>query len=113
MRSLTATQAFGNFKTGTLSLLIEPYFRSKRRSGATAVLTYVSRTKSQYRLIWSDGTGLSVYMGGKTPEAIPFALGMQPYVATTTELDDGRSEDGRVGKKGVRACKSRGSPDNL
>ncbi|SKB32373.1 hypothetical protein [Sphingopyxis flava] len=102
MRSLTATQAFGNFKTGTLSLLIEPYFRSKRRSGATTVLSYVSRTKSQYRLIWSDGTGLSVYMGGKVPEAIPFALGMQPYVAVTTELDDGTegifvgAEDGYV-----------------
>ena len=89
MRSLTATSAFGNFKTGTLSLLVEPYFKSKRKSGAVTVLSFVSRTKSHYRLVWSDGTGLSVYMGGKTPEFLPFSLPMQPYCAVTTEMDDG------------------------
>jgi len=89
MRSLAATQAFGNFKTGTLSLLVEPYFKSKRKSGAVPVLSYVSRTKGQYRLIWSDRTGMAVYMGGKTPEFIPFSLEMQPYCAGTCEMNDG------------------------
>ena len=102
MRSLSATQAFGNFKTGTLSALIEPYFRSKRKSGAVPVLSFVSRSKSHYRLIWSDKTGLSVYMGGKIPESLPFSLEFQPFVATTTELNDGTEgifiggEDGYV-----------------
>lgn len=103
LRDLRATQAFGNFKTGTLSALIEPYFRVKRKAGAVPVLSLVSRSKTHYRLYWSDGTGLSVYMGGKTPEAIPFSLnGMQPYCGTTCELEDGTEgifiggEDGYV-----------------
>lgn len=102
MRSLAATQAFGNFKTGTLSLLVEPYFKSKRKSGATTILSYVSRTKSHYRLLWSDGTGMSVYMGGKNPEFLPFAFPIQPYCAGTTEMNDGTegiflgAEDGYV-----------------
>lgn len=102
MRSLAATQAFGNFKTGTLSLLVEPYFKSKRKSGAVPVLSYVSRTKGQYRLIWSDRTGMSVYMGGKNPEFIPFSLAMQPYCAGACEMNDGTegifigAEDGYV-----------------
>jgi hypothetical protein len=103
LRDLRATQAFGNFKTGTLSALIEPYFRVKRKAGAVPVLSLVSRSKTHYRLYWSDGTGLSVYMGGKAPEAIPFELGgMQPYCGTTCELADGTEgifiggEDGYV-----------------
>lgn len=103
LRDLSATQAFGNFKAGTLSLLIEPYFKAKRKAGATPVLSLVSRTKSQYRLFWDDGTGLAVYMGGKIPEAIPFNLNnMQVNCATTTELNDGTegifvgSDDGYV-----------------
>ena len=103
LRSLSATQAFGNFKAGTLSMLIEPYFRTKRKAGASTVLSLVSRSKSQYRLIWSDGTGLTVYMGGKTPEAMPFAFNaMQPFCATTCEMADGTegifvgAEDGYV-----------------
>lgn len=103
LRDLRATQAFGNFKTGTLSALIEPYFRTKRKLGASPVLSLVVRSKTHYRLYWSDGTGLAVYMGGKTPEAIPFGLGgVQPYCGTTCELEDGTegifigAEDGYV-----------------
>lgn len=103
LRSLQATQAYGNFKTGTLSEIIEPYFRTKRRAGATPVLSLVVRAKSQYRLYWSDGTALVVYFGRKAPEAMLSELdGMQPYCGHTCEMADGTegvfigADDGRV-----------------
>lgn len=103
LRSLTATSAFGNFKAGTLVDIIEPYFRTKRKAKAVPVLSLVCRSKSQYRLFWSDGTGLTVYMGGKDPQAMPFELnGVQVSCGITCELDDGTegmfvgAEDGYV-----------------
>lgn len=102
LRSLDATQAFGNFKTGALSGQFERYFRVKYRAGAEAIGTYVSRLKSHYRIVWNDGTGLAVYMGGKRPAAIPFSLGdMTPFCFGGGELADGEcllagGEDGYV-----------------
>jgi len=103
LRDLRATQAFGNFKTGTLSQLIESYFKTKQKKGATPVLSLVSRSKSQYRLYYSDASGMTCYMGGKYPEFLPFELnGMQPYCGMTCEMDDGTegifigAEDGYV-----------------
>lgn len=103
LRSLSATQAYGNFKTGTLSEIIEPYFRTKRKAGAMPVASTVVRSKSHYRLFWSDGTGLTVYFGRKSPEAMPFELnGIQPFCAYATEMPDGTegafvgAEDGFV-----------------
>lgn len=101
LRSLDATQAYGNFKTGALSQRFEAHFRNKRRAGARAVGSVVSRTKSQYRLFWDDGTGLSIYMGAKEAQAIPFNFGFAPFCFGQGELDDGEGifvggEDGFV-----------------
>jgi hypothetical protein len=102
MRDLRATQDFGNFKAGALSGRFERYFRVKRKAGATVVGSFISRSKSQYRLMWNDGTGLAVYMGGKTPEAMPFEFGtMRPYCFGQGEMADGEgifigAEDGYV-----------------
>lgn len=102
LRSLDATQAFGNFKAGALSGKFERYFRVKRAAGAAVIGSFVSKSKSQYRMIWDDGTGLSVYMGGKEPEALPFSLDdMRPSCFGAGELADGEGifcggEDGYV-----------------
>lgn len=102
LRDLTATQAYGNFKAGTLSELIEPYFRAKRRAGRVPVMSWVSRTKSQYRLLWDDGTGLCVYMGRKAAEAIPFSTDDVRFTCVATgEMADGEgmfagAQDGYV-----------------
>lgn len=103
MRSLRATQAYGNFKTGTLSEIIDPYFRAKRKAGVSPVASVAVRTKSHYRLFWSDGTGLTMYFGRKQPSALPFELdGMQPFCVHATEMPDGTegvfvgAEDGFV-----------------
>jgi hypothetical protein len=102
LRDLTATQAFGNFKAGALSGRFERYFKVKRKAGARVVGSFLSRTKSQYRMVWDDGTGLAVYMGGREPEAIPFEFDdMRPFCFGQGELDDGEgifigAEDGYV-----------------
>lgn len=102
LRSLDATQAFGNFKTGTLSGRFERYFRSRADAGRTAIGSFVCKTKSHYRLMWDDGTGLAIYMGGKVPEALVFNYGdLRPSCFGTGELADSEGifvggEDGYV-----------------
>lgn len=64
--SLAATFKFGNFDSATLTYNIRPWIQS-RRSSATA--SGVNREKSQYRVWFSDGSGLYItivngqYMG--------------------------------------------------
>ncbi len=102
LRSLTATQAFGNFKTGAISGRFERYLENKIKAGATIVGSFVVKTKNHYRVIWNDGTGLAVNMGSKTPSAMPFDLGdMRPFCFGRGELSDGEGvfvggEDGYV-----------------
>lgn len=91
LRSLSATQNFGNFSTGTLSGLFEKYFRAKRKAGAKVIGTVVSRLKSQFRLYWDDRTGITVYVTSSQPQyqgqtaqigtsAIPFDFSALPAV---------------------------------
>lgn len=102
LRSLDATQAYGDFKAGALSGRFERYFRRKRDSGVAVLGSYVSRRKSQYRVVWDDGSGLSVYMGNKVPEALVTSLaGITPFCFGSGELADGEglfvgAEDGFV-----------------
>lgn len=102
LRDLQATQAYGNFKTGTQSGRFERYFRDRKRAGVDAVGAFVCKTKSQYRLMWSDGTGLSVYMGNKQPEAMVFNYRtLRPTCFAEGEMADGEAifvgaEDGYV-----------------
>lgn len=88
-RSLDATQAFGDFKTGSLSGQFEAYLKRKRDRGIMPVGSIVCRTKSQYRIYFDDGTGLSIYMGDKKPSAIPFDFDFTPSCFATGELSDG------------------------
>lgn len=91
LRDLRATQAYGNFKAGALSQMFEKHLRDKRGAGAAPVGSLVCRAKSQYRLFWDDATGLSVYMGRKIPEAMPFNLGFTPTCFAHGELSDGEA----------------------
>jgi hypothetical protein len=90
MRDLTATAAFGNFKAGALSELFDRYLQAKRKAGAQPIASMRVKSKSQYRVYYSDGTGFTVYMGGKLPEMLPFETdAMQVYTTFTGELPDG------------------------
>jgi len=72
IESLAAVQQFGDFETGILSDRIAP-FVVKRLGLITA--SVVSREKSQYRIFFSDGWGLSAtFSAGKLRGWMPFKL---------------------------------------
>jgi hypothetical protein len=78
LRTLETTDAFGDFSLGTLTRMVEPLFRRKRKTGVTAAGSVRVRAKDQYRLYWSDGTGLTVFFGRQPAEILPFDLGFAP-----------------------------------
>ncbi len=85
LRSLSTTQAFGDFQLGTITQLIEPLFQSKRDQGLTPIASMRVRAKDMYRLFWSDGSGISVYFGHKEVEILPFDLGKNVVLAISGE----------------------------
>lgn len=102
VRSLDATQAWGNFFLGTKTQLIQPYLTAKVKSGITPVGSMRIRGKDQYRLFWADGTGISIYFGRKMQECMFFQLSFIPSCMAAGENINGReimfigSEDGFV-----------------
>lgn len=89
LRTLDTTDAFGDFNIGTITQLVEPIFARKRAAGVTAVASMRVRGKDQYRLFFSDKTGLTVYFGGRGPEILPFELPVQVTCASSGKNDDG------------------------
>lgn len=75
VRNLTATQAFGNFKVGALTQLVAPLLKAKKDAGITPVASIRVRDKAHYRLYWSDGTGICIFIGGKGSPILPFDYG--------------------------------------
>jgi hypothetical protein len=47
------------------------------------------RAKDQYRLFWSDGTGLTIYLGRKEPEIMEFDLGKVVHCIASGEDSNG------------------------
>lgn len=74
VRGLNTTQAFGDFKIGTITQLVEPLIAAKRKGGFTATGSMRVRSKDQYRLFWSDKSCLVIYFGRKKPESLPLLL---------------------------------------
>ena len=72
IRRMDTTQAFGNWRMSTMSELVDPFLTVKRKTGISPVGALRNRAKDQYKLYYADGTGLTVYMGRKTPEIMPF-----------------------------------------
>jgi hypothetical protein len=75
VRSLTTTQAFGDFQLGTVTRMIEPLFTASREAGLTPAASLRVRAKDTYRLYWDDGSGIAIYFGKKEPEILPFNVG--------------------------------------
>lgn len=103
LRRVSATQAFGDFRLGTLTQMVEPFFRSQKDRGALPVGSMRVRARDIYRLFYDDGKCLSVYFGREKPECMileyPFT------VASTCSGEDtsgnevllvGAEEDGWV-----------------
>jgi hypothetical protein len=89
IRTLPTTAAFGDWRMGSVTQTIEALIRQKRDSGVTPVASLKIRNKDQYKLFWSDGTGVTVYVGRKHPEAIPFKLPIEVFCACSGEVDYG------------------------
>jgi hypothetical protein len=103
VRYLSATQQFGNFKYGQLTDAVDKLLQSKRSAGIPLAISFINRTKGHYRLVWTDGTGLSLYLRGNNVEVMPFELGdMRPVSVVVSERLSGEegifvgAEDGYV-----------------
>lgn len=76
VRRLETTQDFGGWRAGTLTSPAQPIFDNKRKIRVRARASIRVRGKDQYRLFWDDGTGLTIYLGRKVPETLPFEYPM-------------------------------------
>lgn len=88
LRSITATQAYGNFELGTMTFSVAALMRSKIAAGVLPTGCVRVRSKDLYRLFFSDNTGISVYIGRKQPEILPFALGHKVECICSVEDED-------------------------
>lgn len=87
VRSVGSTQTYGNFKLGTFTTLINKTLENKRRAGVEPVASCIVKTKSQYLLFFDDGSGISIFFGVKTPEAMPFQYPFTVSCVHVAEVD--------------------------
>lgn len=92
IRSLGTTAAFGDWRMGTLSQMVEPLIKAKREAGVMVTASMKVKAKDQYRLFFDDGTGVNVYIGRKQPEILPFALPISVFCACTGEVTTGQGD---------------------
>ena len=78
VRKMSTSQAFGDWKLGTLSRFVHPYLQARKAAGASVVGALAVKAKDQYRLVYDDGDVLVVYLGGKEPEITTFTYGFTP-----------------------------------
>jgi hypothetical protein len=86
-------QAYGNFKLGTYTRSYQQGAGRARRPGSIPVASCVIKSKDQYLLFFSDGSGISLWFGAKQPEAMLFQY---PFVVSCLCRRD------RRGRAGVR-----------
>jgi hypothetical protein len=102
IRRMDTTQAFGNWRMSTMSANVDPLIARKRAGGVEPVGALRNRAKDQYKLFYSDGTGLTLYMGRKDPEILPFEYPFTMTCCSVGSLDGGEemlfagSDDGYV-----------------
>ena len=89
IRSVATTAAFGNFAIGTMTQMVAPLLRNKLGDGQFPVASCRVRARDTYRVFFADGTGISVYMGKKTPEVMAIDLGVPVNVCCSAETDEG------------------------
>ncbi|HEY5806402.1 MAG TPA: hypothetical protein VIT67_00450 [Povalibacter sp.] len=87
VRSLSTTSAFGDWRMNTITHQIEPLMRQKIAAGIHPIASMQIKAADQYKLFWEDRTGITVYIGRKYPEAMPFKLPIEVYCACSGEVD--------------------------
>lgn len=115
IRSIATTSAYGDFTLGTMTQMIAPLLRAKLNTGQNPVACCRVRTLNLYRVFFADGTGISVYLGKKSPEVMPIDFAIPITCACSAEtsnsveqiwfgsdngyvyqMDKGRSFDGEI-----------------
>ena len=89
VRSLRTADTFGNWQIGTSTSLIEPYILGRTEAGVVPIGALRVRGRSQYRLFYEDGEGVSIYFGRQTPECMFFRLGFKPFCLHSGENEKG------------------------
>ncbi len=78
VRRLTTSQAFGDWKRGTLTRMVQPFLDSKKAASTVPVGAQAVRNKDQYRLYFDDGDVLVIYLGRRDPEITSLTLDFTP-----------------------------------
>ena len=89
VRTLEASERFGDWLMQSTTRLIEPLIRQKRQAGTLPVGAIPVRAKDQYRLFYNDGTGIVIYLGRGDPESMPFEYPFTPACVVSGELATG------------------------
>lgn len=97
IRGLTATQALGGWRMGAKSRKIEKLMGLIRKRGAKPVASMRVRGRDLYRLLYDDGSGLSMHINGANPEIMPLDLPITAYCAWSSDGLDGADDTQLVG----------------
>lgn len=89
VRGMDAAQSFGDWQIGTITALIEPLIRQKREASVDVVGIQKVRSKDQIRIWYADGSGVSIYLGRKSPEAMIFGVDFTPVSVYSGEDSTG------------------------
>jgi hypothetical protein len=91
VRSVASGPFFGNFRLGTYTQNVVKELARKKAAGVTAVGSCVIKSKSQYLLFFSDGSGISLFFGLKQPEVMlftyPFVVSAGPFVGMINNVE--------------------------
>ena len=88
VRSLATTEQYGDFKIGTYSKNIDPWLNAKRGKLTCSLRV---RKKDQYRLFFSDGSGLILDISKGEPEFMPILFPDPVHIAVS--LEDAQGEE--------------------
>lgn len=87
IRGLSTTDAFGDWRLGTLTRPAEPLFARQRRDQRVPVASLKVKAKDLYRLYYDDGSAVTVYLGRRAPETMPIRLPMAITCAWAAEIN--------------------------
>lgn len=101
LRRLTSTEALGGWRMGSVTPQIERLWRAKGGAGVAPVASWRVRGKDHYVIALDDKTGVTVYLGRRNSEAMPFTLPFQMRCADASDEIGGErvfvgAEDGYV-----------------
>lgn len=87
IRSVTASQRYGNFTIGTYTQLVQKELRRKRIANIDPVEAFAIKNADTYMLAFNDGSVLALYIGRKTPEPMFLKYPFAPTCFWNEEID--------------------------